>query len=288
MKQGTRLIPLSRVKPQLEIDTVEESKKFGERRAFDVLMEAQRYWDNMSRFRAERDRCKRYTYGDQWSDKICVDGKYMTEEEYIESQGSIPLKNNLIRRLVRTVLGMTDEVVYSTKRKSTFSERSGVVAGNSSSEGLRSERSEHFSHHAHTAQNDAAKVQQNTKVTKRAARNIQNEGGLRKRTTTPAQAVSALGKELHLRKAKRTQTYYSDSYEGDFEIDGKIVHVRISTHPATGYRMGNADADQLFYRDGLEKRKRSGNYASRKKTTKEDLAIAYHDFSVERQTDNSR
>ena len=37
---------------------------------------------------------------------ICVDGKSMTEEEYIKSQGNVPLKNNLIRRLVRSVLGV--------------------------------------------------------------------------------------------------------------------------------------------------------------------------------------
>ena len=30
----------------------------------------------------------------------------MTEEEYIKSQGNVPLKNNLIRRLVRSVLGV--------------------------------------------------------------------------------------------------------------------------------------------------------------------------------------
>jgi len=37
---------------------------------------------------------------------ICVDGKSMSEEEYIKSQGNVPLKNNLIRRLVRSVLGV--------------------------------------------------------------------------------------------------------------------------------------------------------------------------------------
>ena len=49
---------------------------------------------------------KRYTYGFQWDDVICVDGKKMTEEDYIKTQGSVPLKNNLIRRLVRNVLGV--------------------------------------------------------------------------------------------------------------------------------------------------------------------------------------
>lgn len=60
----------------------------------------------MDDFRKDRERNKRYTYGFQWDDMICVDGKSMSEEEYIKSQGNVPLKNNLIRRLVRSVLGV--------------------------------------------------------------------------------------------------------------------------------------------------------------------------------------
>lgn len=97
---------MSKVRPLLEMDTIKEAKKFGNRRAFNVLMEAQQYWDNMDRFRRERERNKRYTYGDQWGDTIVVDGKPTTEEEYIKSQGNVPLKNNLIRRLVKNVLGV--------------------------------------------------------------------------------------------------------------------------------------------------------------------------------------
>lgn len=88
------------------LDTVQHSKTQGNRRAFEVLTEAQMYWNNMYRFREERERNKRYNYGDQWKDNIKVDGKTMSEEEYIKSQGNVPLKNNLIRRLVNTVLGV--------------------------------------------------------------------------------------------------------------------------------------------------------------------------------------
>ncbi len=97
---------MSRVAPREEMDSIKEQKQYGWRRAFDVLMEAQHAWDNMSRFRMERERNKRYTYGYQWDDTITVDGKTMTEEEYIKSQGNVPLKNNIIRRLVRTILGV--------------------------------------------------------------------------------------------------------------------------------------------------------------------------------------
>ena len=105
-----KLIPMSRITSNTkneEMDTVAfHANNFERRRAFDVLMEAQHYWNEMEQFRKDRQRNKRYTYGDQWDDKICVDGKTMTEEEYIKQQGNVPLKNNLIRRLVRNVLGV--------------------------------------------------------------------------------------------------------------------------------------------------------------------------------------
>lgn len=115
-KSERKLLPMSRIAPgrndAAEIDTVVSAKRYGDRRAFDILMEAQYYWSQMDDFRKDRERNKRYTYGFQWDDMICVDGKSMSEEEYIKSQGNVPLKNNLIRRLVRSVLG-----VYRSKVK---------------------------------------------------------------------------------------------------------------------------------------------------------------------------
>lgn len=109
-KSERKLLPMSRIAPgrndAAEIDTVVSAKRYGDRRAFDILMEAKYYWSQMDDFRKDRERNKRYTYGFQWDDMICVDGKSMSEEEYIKSQGNVPLKNNLIRRLVRSVLGV--------------------------------------------------------------------------------------------------------------------------------------------------------------------------------------
>ena len=109
-KKNEKLLPMSQIAPKAdreEMDTVSfRSHNFGSRRAFDILMEAQHYWNQMEQFRKDRQRNKRYTYGSQWDDMICVDGKSMTEEEYIKQQGNVPLKNNLIRRLVRNVLGV--------------------------------------------------------------------------------------------------------------------------------------------------------------------------------------
>lgn len=71
-----------------------------------LLFEARRCWERMATFRQNRIRNMRYCYGDQWGDYVMVDGKKVREEDYIRSQGSEPLKNNLIRRLVKQVLGL--------------------------------------------------------------------------------------------------------------------------------------------------------------------------------------
>lgn len=72
----------------------------------DLLQRAARCWRGMEQFRKDRERCKRFTYGDQWGDSLPSSEGGVTEEEYLLSQGNMPLKNNLIRRLVRNVLGV--------------------------------------------------------------------------------------------------------------------------------------------------------------------------------------
>lgn len=101
-----KLIPLSKIRPNRKMDSVAEAKQWGKKRAFDVLLQAQQYWFNMETFRRTRERNKQYAYGDQWKDHVIVDGLSMTEEEYIKMQGNVPLKNNLIRRLIRNVMGV--------------------------------------------------------------------------------------------------------------------------------------------------------------------------------------
>lgn len=93
--------------PHEGMDSVENAKHhLGESRAFEVLWQAQQYWLAMDTFRRDRERNKNYTYGRQWDDYVCVDGKQMREEDLIKKQGNVPLKNNLIRRMVQAVLGV--------------------------------------------------------------------------------------------------------------------------------------------------------------------------------------
>lgn len=98
------------------IETVSNTRALSEAQqraiGIDILIMADHCWNGLSTYREQRERCKRYTYGDQWGDTIEVDGETITEGEYIRRQGSVPLKNNLIRRLVRNVLG-----VYASQAK---------------------------------------------------------------------------------------------------------------------------------------------------------------------------
>lgn len=112
-RKRNSLHPMSRVRGDdaLDLDSIKrEVHNRTNRRAYDVLMEANYYWNQMSDFRRKRERNKRYTYGYQWDDIVTVneDGciKKMTEGEYIKKQGNVPLKNNMIRRLVRNVVGV--------------------------------------------------------------------------------------------------------------------------------------------------------------------------------------
>ena len=75
-----------------------------------ILEEVDTTWAAGAPFRKQTERSSRYYKGDQWKDKIVIrhrDGtkEVITEEEYIERQGKPALKQNLIRPLVRTIIG---------------------------------------------------------------------------------------------------------------------------------------------------------------------------------------
>ena len=103
-----RLIRLSEVKPQGKetIDSVKRFREIGSNQNFNLLMQGQVYYDALRPLREDGERCLRYEMGDGWSDYIPVGNRMMKEEDYIKSQGKVPLQQNLIRRLVRNVVGL--------------------------------------------------------------------------------------------------------------------------------------------------------------------------------------
>lgn len=106
-----RLVSKSRVTPRNidnEIDSLKREKRYNssESKEMGVLYRAQQAWDGLIAFRANRARLIRMTYGDQYSDLVEVDGQRMREDEYWAQQGVIPKKNNIIRKMVRSVNGV--------------------------------------------------------------------------------------------------------------------------------------------------------------------------------------
>lgn len=98
---------------------------------FNLLEEVRKCRDNLSAFRRKRNRCLDYTFGRQWNDIIEVDGRRITEYEYILNEGNVPLKNNLIRRIVRNVLGVFRDKLDDIMKETYGGELSKVAEANS-------------------------------------------------------------------------------------------------------------------------------------------------------------
>ncbi len=73
---------------------------------YPILLQAQRAWEGIDHFRQRRKRNRDYTFGRQWNDLVKLpDGRMVSEDQYIREQGKVPLKNNLIRQMIKSVLG---------------------------------------------------------------------------------------------------------------------------------------------------------------------------------------
>ncbi len=71
-----------------------------------VLTAARDAWLAAASFREQRERHKRYTYGDQWGDLLPdPDGRLCREGDLVAASGRRPLTNNMIRHIVKTVIG---------------------------------------------------------------------------------------------------------------------------------------------------------------------------------------
>ncbi len=98
-------------------------------------------WAAGASLRARRRRYKRFTYGDQWSDMVeLADGRLVREDRYVRQSGKQPMTNNLIRQLVKNIVGR-----YRTRcaEAGTYSAL-GEIAGANSLDELDSRMLEEF------------------------------------------------------------------------------------------------------------------------------------------------
>ena len=75
--------------------------------AIDVLTEASHCWLSLEEVRQKTRRSVMYAYEDQWGDRILdpKDKKYKTEAQYLMEQGKQPLKNNLMKPIIKNIDG---------------------------------------------------------------------------------------------------------------------------------------------------------------------------------------
>ena len=78
-----------------------------------VLALAYKAWQYGESLRSRRNRYKQYTYGEQWNDLVSDEhGNIITEGELALKDGKRPMSNNLIRQLVKCVVGRFRNSLY--------------------------------------------------------------------------------------------------------------------------------------------------------------------------------
>lgn len=102
-----RMKPKSRLRGsnKIELDSL-KARKGDDRKELDILYKAKRSWDGLYEIRRNRERLMKFRYGDQYIDKVEVDGVVMSEKTYWEGQGVTTKKNNMIGKMVRSVISV--------------------------------------------------------------------------------------------------------------------------------------------------------------------------------------
>jgi len=117
-----------------EIELIKEAEVVSEDvdEGVHLLEKCRFYWDSLQDFRDRRKRSRKYYRGDQWSDQVRDPSEtsttYITEEDYIKDQGRVPLKQNIIRQIVKNLIGQyranptKTQVIARAKEDGTVSE----------------------------------------------------------------------------------------------------------------------------------------------------------------------
>lgn len=93
-------------KDEKSADSIVERKSlFGDKQDADLVSAGEGVWNSFSPFRRRRARVTRFIYEDQWGDMITVNGKTMTQREYLISQGNVALQANLMASKANSIVG---------------------------------------------------------------------------------------------------------------------------------------------------------------------------------------
>lgn len=90
-----------------DMDSVKARQKVvGKEKDLHLLKRCNDLWENLRDFRERGARANRFAYGDQWGDLIEVNGKVMTQGEYLRRQGNVVLQTNQVKSKVDTIVGV--------------------------------------------------------------------------------------------------------------------------------------------------------------------------------------
>lgn len=89
----------------------------------DLLLRANQAWENLRKVREVAERTRKYCNGDQWGDIVTYKHRSMTEREYIQSKGQVPLTNNIMSSILTSIVGIrakqeTEPVCFARTRDS--------------------------------------------------------------------------------------------------------------------------------------------------------------------------
>lgn len=90
------------------IDSLKARRKNlrGDRVDMAFLQRCQTLYENGHAMREAREKTDRFVYGDQWGELITVNGKTMTEKQYLSSVGNFALQTNQIKKVVDGISGI--------------------------------------------------------------------------------------------------------------------------------------------------------------------------------------
>ena len=72
----------------------------------ELLLRCNQAWNNGENIRRMRERVLNYVFGDQWSDVIHWRNGEITEREYIQRKGNVPLQNNIMISIQNSIVGL--------------------------------------------------------------------------------------------------------------------------------------------------------------------------------------
>ena len=100
-----KLIRLKKKDIESADSVIERRSRFGNEADKQLLSQGETVWASFRPVRERRARVIRFIYEDQWGDLITVNGKTMTQRQYLTKMGNVALQANLMASKSNSIVG---------------------------------------------------------------------------------------------------------------------------------------------------------------------------------------